>query len=132
MWPAFWSIDIYSFYYSNINLFLIDYGCCKLCNICLLLSENNCCSYHYTEASHWRKNFVTVITQDRVGDRWQFEKQIKIRTLHTRLFLLTQNFQYISNWSKVFGHLHTFFLQNIHSVIIFSNFSRLTIFQLIM
>ena len=25
-------------------------------------------SYHYTGASHWRKNIVAVITQDRVID----------------------------------------------------------------
>ena len=33
------------------------------------------------------------------------KRQIKNRTSHTRtLFLLTQIFQYISNWSKVFTH----------------------------
>ena len=73
MRPASWSIDIYRFYYSGINLFLINYVCCKLCSIWLLLFENSSRSYHYTGASQWRKNIVTVITQDRVGDRWQFE-----------------------------------------------------------
>ena len=40
------------------------------------------------------------------------ENQIKNRTFYTcRLFLLTQIFQYISNWSIVFEHLHTLFPQ---------------------
>ena len=55
---------ISSFYYYDIDLFLIDYACCKLCNIWLLLFENNSRSYHYTGLSHWRKNIVAVITQD--------------------------------------------------------------------
>ena len=46
----------------HINLFLIDDAWCKLCNIWLLLCENNsrgkyCCSYY-----------------SRQGDTWQFEK----------------------------------------------------------
>ena len=56
MWPAFWS-----FFYSDINLFLIYEAWCKLCNIWLHLCENNswsitipelntggkyCCSYY--------------------------------------------------------------------------------------
>ena len=74
MWPASWIIDIYSFYYSDINLFLIDYACYKLCNIWLILFENNSRSYDYTGASYWRKNTAVAIAQGRVGDRWQFEK----------------------------------------------------------
>ena len=74
MSPASWIIDIYSFYYSDINLLLIDYACCKLCNIWLLIFESNSRSYHYTGASHWRKKIVAVITQDRVGDRRQLVK----------------------------------------------------------
>ena len=100
-----------SFYYSDINLFLIDYASCRLCNIWLLLFENNSRSYQYTGASHWRKNIVAVITQDRVTDD-NLKRQIKNQTLYTcRLFLLTRIFQYISNWSKVFEHLPTPFLQ---------------------
>ena len=54
---------------------------------------------------------VTFITQDRVIDD-NLKRQIKNQTLHAcRLFLLTRIFQYISNWSKVFGHLPTQFLQ---------------------
>ena len=34
----------------------------------LLLFENNSRSYHYTGASHWRKNIVAVRTQDRAID----------------------------------------------------------------
>ena len=42
MRPASWSTGISSFYYSDSNLFLIDYSWCKLCNIWLLLPfENN-------------------------------------------------------------------------------------------
>ena len=105
------STDISSFYYSDINLFLIDYACCKLCSIWLLLFLNISRSYHYTGASHWRKNIVAVITQDRVIDD-NLKRQIKSRTLHAcRLLLLTRIFQYISNWSKVFEHLPNLFLQ---------------------
>ena len=46
-------------------------------------------NYHYKGASHWRKNTVAVIIQDRVLND-NFKKQIKNRTLYTcRLFLLT-------------------------------------------
>ena len=92
MWPASWSHDIPSFYYSDINLLLIDYACCKLCYTWLLLFENNSRSYHYTGALHWRKNIVAVIAQDRVIDD-RLKRQIKSRTLYTcRLFLLTRIF----------------------------------------
>ena len=66
---------------------------------------------HYTGASDWKKNTVAVIIQDRFIDD-NLKKQIKNPTLYTcRSFLLTRIFQYISNWSKVFGHLLTLFLQ---------------------
>ena len=111
MRPASWSHDIYSFYYSDINLFLIDYACCKLCNIWLLLFENIARNYHYTGPLHWRKSIVAVITQDRMIDD-NLKRQIENRTLYTCiLFLLTRTFQYISNWSKVFEYLPTLFLQ---------------------
>ena len=114
------STDISSFYYSNINQFLIDYACCKLCNIWLLLIENNSRSYNYTGASQWRKNIAVVITQDRVIDDI-LKRQIKNHTLYTcRLFLLTRIFQYISSWSKVLEHLPTLFLQYTQS----NNFSK--------
>ena len=58
-----------NFSYSGINLFLIEYACCKLSNIWLLLFENNSRSYHDTGASHCRKNIVAVITQNRVAHR---------------------------------------------------------------
>ena len=111
IWPASWSTNLSSFYYSDINLFLIDYACCKLCNISLLLFENKSRICHCTGASHWRKNIATVINQDRVIDG-NLKKQIKNRNFYiSRLFLLTQIFQCISNWSKVFEHLPTLFLQ---------------------
>ena len=106
------STDIPSFYYSDINLFLIDYACCKLCNIWLFQFKINSRSYHYTGASHWRKNIVAVITQDRVIND-NLKRQIKNPTLHTCKFLLTRVFQYISNLSKKFEHLPTLFLQYI-------------------
>ena len=50
--------------------------------------------YHYTEASHCRKNTVAVITKDRVMDD-NLKGQIKTRTLYScRLFLLTRIFIY--------------------------------------
>ena len=113
MWPASLCTDISSFYYSDINLSLAECACYKLGNIWLLLCENISRSYHYTGpgASYWTKNIVAVITQDRVIDD-NLKRQIKNRTLYTcRLFLLTRIFQYISNWSKVFDHLSTLFLQ---------------------
>ena len=62
-------------------------------------------------ASHWRKNIVAVITQDRVIID-NLKRQVKNRTSSScRLFLLTRIFQYISNWLKVFEHLPTLFLQ---------------------
>ena len=78
-------------------MFSIDYTCCKLCNIWLLLIEDNFKSYRYTGVSHWRKNIVSAITQGRVTD-YNLKRKIKNQTLHThRLFLLTRIFQYISN-----------------------------------
>ena len=48
------------------------------------------------------ENIVVVSTQDRVIDD-NLKRQIKNQTLCTcRLFLLTQNFQYISYWTKVY------------------------------
>ena len=76
MRPASWSTDISSFDYSDINLFLIDYGFSKLCNIWLLLFENNSRSYHYTGVLHWRKKIVAATTQDRMIDD-NLKRQIK-------------------------------------------------------
>ena len=47
---------------------------------------------------------VAFITQDRVTDD-NLKLQIENLTLYTLIF------QYISNWSKVFEHLPTLFLQ---------------------
>ena len=78
-----------------INLFLIDYACCKLCNILLLLFENNSRSSHYTGASHWRKNIVGVITQDRViGDN--LKRQTENRTFYTLDYSYSPEFFNIS------------------------------------
>ena len=74
----------------------------------------------YKGASHCKKNILVVITQDRVIDH-NLKRQIKNRILYTfRLFLLTQIFKYISNWSKVFEHLPTLVLQYTWS----NNFSK--------
>ena len=68
-------------------------------------------SYHYTGASHWRKSIVAVITQDRVKDD-SLKREIKNRTLYTcKSSPLTRIFRYNSNWSKVFEHFPTLFLQ---------------------
>ena len=49
-----------------------------------------------------RENIVTVIIQDRLIDD-NLKRQIKNRTLYTsRLFLITQIFQYISNLPTLF------------------------------
>ena len=131
IWPASWKADISSFYYSDINLFLIHYACCRLCNTWLLLFEDSSRSYHFAGASHWRKNIAAAITQDRmINDN--LKRKIKNKTSHTcRLFLPTSLVQYISNWWKAFEHPPPSFF-NIHSVIIFPNVSRSVNFQLIM
>ena len=130
---ASWSTDISSFYYSNINLFLIDYGCFKLCNIWLLLFENNCRSNHYTGASYCWKNVVSVITQDRVIDE-NLKRQIKNQPLYTcRLFLLTRKPKFFNIWAIAQNYLSIYPLSffSIHRVITFPKFSRSTIFKLI-
>ena len=76
MLPASWSTDISSFCYPGIYLFLIDYACCKLCNTCLFLFEDDSRSYHYIEVSNWRKKSVAIITQDRMIDG-NLKQQIK-------------------------------------------------------
>ena len=85
MWPASWSTDISLFYYSDINLFLIDYACCKLYNIWLLLFENNSRIYHYKGASYCRKNIIAVITQDRVIED-NLKRQIKKSNNFSKFF----------------------------------------------
>ena len=112
MWPASSSTDISSFYCSDINLFLIDYTWCKLCNIRLLLFENNSKSINIQELNTGGKEIVAVITQDRVIDD-NLKKQIKNPSLYTCRFLLARIFQYISNWLKIFELLPTLFLQHI-------------------
>ena len=113
MWPASSSTDISSFYCSDINLFLIDYTWCKLCNIRLLLFENNSRSINIQELNTGGKEIVAVITQGRVIDD-NLKKQIKNPSLYTcRLFPLARIFQYISNWSKIFELLPILFLQYI-------------------
>ena len=95
-----WSPDISSFYCSDINLFLIDYVWCKLCNKWWLLFENNSMSLTL------EGNLVAVITQDRVIDD-NLKRQIKNRTLHNcTLFLISWIFQDASNCSKVLTFTH--------------------------
>ena len=59
---AFWSLDISSFYCSDMNLLLIDYAWCKRCNKRLFLFDNNSRSLTLEE------NIFAVITQVRVID----------------------------------------------------------------
>ena len=61
MSPDSWSTDKRSFYYSDTNLFLIDYAYCKLYQIWLLLFENYCRSYCYTGASQWWKKLLQLL-----------------------------------------------------------------------
>ena len=100
IWPTSWTPDISSFYLPDINLFLIDYVWCKLCNKCLFLFQNNSRSLRLEE------NIVAVITQGQVvGDNWK--RKIKSRTFYTcRLLLLNWIFQYISNWKRYFSFSH--------------------------
>ena len=108
MWPASLSTDISSFYYSDINLFLIDYTWCKLYNIWLLRCENNSRSITIQQLNTGGKHCFSYYTR-RVIDH-NLERQTKNGTLYTcRLFLLIRIFKYISNCSKAFEVLPTLF-----------------------
>ena len=111
MWPASWNTDVSSFYYSDVNLFLINYAWCKLRNIWLLLFENNSRSITIQELSTWGRTLLQLLLKI----RWYvtiWKGKIKNRTFYRlfyrfelsfelcRLFLLTRTFQYISNWLK--------------------------------
>ena len=74
MWPASWSNGISQFYYSDINLFLIDAAWYNLCNIWLLLWENNSRSirsYQYRSLTLEEK--YCCGNYSRQGQRWRFE-----------------------------------------------------------
>ena len=73
MRPASWSDDKSSFYYSDINLFLIDDTWCKLCNIWLLLCENNSRSITILDLNTGGKYCSSYYS--RQGDRSQFETE---------------------------------------------------------
>ena len=55
------------FYYSGINLFLIDYARCKLCNMWLLLFNNNSMIINIQQARTGRKTLLQLLlkTDDR-------------------------------------------------------------------
>ena len=77
------------FYYSDINLFLIDDVWCKLCNIYGCSSARTTPGVSYWSLITLEENIVAVITQDRVIDD-NLKRQIKNQTLCTcSLFLLT-------------------------------------------
>ena len=83
MQPASWSPDLSSSYCSDINMLLIDYAWCKLCNKWLLLSENNPRSLTLDE-----KHYCCYYSKQ--GDNGNLKRQIKSGILCTsRLFLLT-------------------------------------------
>ena len=118
---------MYSFYYSDITV---------ICFLLIMPAVNyqiyGCSSSRTTpgvitlQELHTGGKTLLQLLHKRV---WviddNLKRQIKNRTLYVcRLFLLIRIFQYISNWSKVFEHLPTLFLQNIHRVIIFPNISR--------
>ena len=54
--PTSWSPDIFSFYCSDINLFLTYCAWCKLCNKCRFSTSTT------PGALRWRKNIIAVIT----------------------------------------------------------------------
>ena len=116
-----------------LNLFLIDDPLCKLCNIWLLLCENNSRSITIPDLNTGGK-YCCSYYQDQVIDD-NLERQIKNRTFCTcRLFPLTQIFQYISNWSKALWFLPTLFVpytQRASQSIKLPIVSWQTIFQLI-
>ena len=89
MSPASWSTDLSSFYYSGINLFLTDYVCYKLCNIWLLLFENNSRIYHYTGASQLeKKTFLQLLLK--IGwymTIWPFKRQSHKMVKHIQKFV---------------------------------------------
>ena len=49
--------------------------------------ENNPRSFHYTGASHYRKNIVAFITQDRVIDD-NLERELKTELCISELFIM--------------------------------------------
>ena len=121
MWPDSWGTAISSFYHSDINLFFIDYACCKL-NTRFLLLESNSRSYHYIGASQWRKNIIAIITEDRVIDG-RLKREIKNWTYHTsRLFLLPKFFNILPISEKYVSIYHR--LPSMDSVKRFPNFPR--------
>ena len=90
----------------------------------MIFFKNNSRSYHYTGVSHWRKNIVAVIIQDRVIDD-NLKRQIKNQTLFT---LYTVDYSYQPEFFNILAigqkylsiYPPTFF--NIHRVIIFPIF----------
>ena len=107
MWPASWRNGIYLFHCFEKNLFLTDYALRELCNIWLLLFENNFKGITI-QGEHWRNNIFAVITHARVIED-NLKKQIKNAKLLTcRLFLLILIFQYITKWSKFCSSLCRF------------------------
>ena len=74
------------FYCYDINVFPIDYAQWELCNMRLILVEDNSRNITIQE-QNLRNNNVTVITRGRLIDD-NLKSQIKNRTLHTcRLFV---------------------------------------------
>ena len=59
MWPASWSTNIFKFYYSDINLFLIDDAWRKLRNIWLFLCDNNSRSITVPELNTGEKSYCS-------------------------------------------------------------------------
>ena len=112
IWPVSWSTDVSSFYCSNINLCLNDYAWCKLCNISLLLFENNSRSITIQQLD-WTKKIVAVITQNKMIDD-TLKRQIIYKSA-CRLLILSWIFQYIEYLAKAFEVLPTPF--NTHGVI---------------
>ena len=60
MLPASWETDMSSFYCFDNNFFLIDYDCCKICNIWFLL-ENNSSSITMQRLNTGGKTFLQLL-----------------------------------------------------------------------
>lgn len=112
--------DSSSFNYSDINLYLIYYACCKLWYCC---SSSKATPGFIFMRLHTRGIALLQLLLKKRQDN--LKRKIKNQILYTCwLFLLIRVFQDISNWQKVFQHLPTLFLQqSIPRVIIFPNYA---------
>ena len=72
MWPASWRTDTFKFYYSDINLFLIEDGQRKLRNTWLLLCDDNSRGISVPELNTGEKYYCSYYSKQ--GDISQLGK----------------------------------------------------------